>query len=309
MSWFQRLKSGLRQSSGRLQQPLKTLLKNTKLTPEILEAMEEILIQSDAGVTFSLEVTQKISKMRFDSENMYKQVSAFLANLIEEKLLPFQGNLIPSPQKKPWVVLLVGVNGSGKTTTTGKLACHWRAAGLKVGIVACDTFRAAAVQQLQIWAERANAPFYKAPPGRDSAALAFESFQKARQENLDVLLIDTAGRLQNKSHLMDELTKIVRTLNKQDATLPHSCLLVLDATTGQNAMSQARLFSQAVPLSGFIVTKLDGTAKGGILLNLTEEFRLPIPLVGVGEDVDDLQPFNAHDFAQALMGIEPAVHP
>jgi fused signal recognition particle receptor len=298
--WIQRLKAGLRQSSDRLRTPLVNLLKKSKLTPEVLEQMEEIFLQADLGVSLATELTEKLAKQRFDPEKGPEEILNFLAGEVEARLLPFEKPLVPDLQKKPWVCLLVGVNGSGKTTTAGKLAAQWRREGFSVRLVAGDTFRAAATQQLEVWAERAGVPLHKAETGCDSAGLVFSAFQEAEKQKEDILLVDTAGRLQNKGPLMEELSKMVRVLQKKDPSAPHSCILVLEASVGQNALNQVALFQKAAPLSGLIVTKLDGTAKGGIVLDLTHRFPFPLQAIGVGETIEDLQSFRASHFASAL---------
>ena len=301
--WMSRLKEGLRRSSDRLRTPLVGLFKKTSLSAETFETLEEILLQSDMGVAVSAELTQRVQKDRWPAgENNSEAVLHFLSQALVDRLKPFEGDLAPLPEAKPWVCVLVGVNGSGKTTTAGKLAARWGQQHKQVGLVAGDTFRAAAREQLEIWANRTSAHLYGGPPGCDSAALAFESVQDARRKGLDCLFIDTAGRLHNKTHLMEELAKLSRVLKKHDPALPHCTLLVLDATVGQNAVTQVELFQKAIPLSGLIVTKLDGSAKGGILLDLTHRFQLPLYGVGVGEGLEDLQRFDAQAFASALLG-------
>ena len=228
---------------------------------------------------------------------------AFAAS-VAEILVPVASRLVPDPARRPHVVLVIGVNGSGKTTTIGKLAHRWKADGLKVMLAAGDTFRAAAVEQLQVWGERAGVPVVSGAAGADSAGLAYEALERARRDGTDVLLIDTAGRLHNKAHLMEELAKLVRVIRKLDPTAPHDAVLVLDATVGQNAHQQVDVFSKALPLTGLIVTKLDGTAKGGVLVALAEAFKIPVVAVGVGETADDLRPFEAKTFARSLMGLD-----
>lgn len=301
--WITRLRQGLAKSSDRLRTPLVALFKRPKIDAATLEALEEILLQSDMGVRIASELTERFSKEHWKEGVEGARVLEFLGHEITQRLQPFEAGLSPDLSHTPWVCLLVGVNGSGKTTTAGKLAAQWTRQNLKVGLVAGDTFRAAATEQLEVWSTRSGAHFYAGAYGRDSASLAFESFQDAQKKGVDVLLIDTAGRLHNKAHLMDELSKMVRVLRKQDPALPHATLLVLDATTGQNAISQVELFQKAAPLSGLILTKLDGSAKGGILLDLTQQFSLPIQGIGVGEHIEDLQPFSAAAFSQALLGI------
>jgi fused signal recognition particle receptor len=302
------LKAGLRRSADRLGTPVRSLFKRSALpTPETFEALEELLIQSDMGVEVAAGLVAELKDRKWSSEKGLEEdlgVAALTAlqQLIAQRLLPFQKPLVPVKMPQPWVCLMVGVNGSGKTTTAGKLASQWRGQGYGMALVAGDTFRAAAVEQLKVWAQRSDVPLYAGPPGCDSGALAFDSLRDATAKAQDILLIDTAGRLHNKAHLMDELSKVVRVLKKQDPQAPHCTVLVLDGTVGQNALSQVALFQKALPLSGLIVTKLDGTAKGGILLQLTHTFQLPIYALGVGEGVEDLQPFDAQAFAAGLVG-------
>lgn len=299
MSLFKRLKEGLRKSTARFGAPLVDLLTKEKLTPEDVETLEDLLIQADLGVPLALELTRILSQKRFHSE---ESPLDFLSDVLTDRLKAYEVPLVPEGSARPWVMVLLGVNGSGKTTTAGKLAAHWAGQGKRVGLVAGDTFRAAATAQLQVWADRAGAHLYQGSPGADSAALAFDALKDAKAQALDLLIIDTAGRLQNKAPLMAELSKIIRVLGREDPSVPQSCLLVLDATTGQNALSQAKVFGEAVPLTGVIVTKLDGTAKGGILFDVADTLGKPIPWIGVGEALEDLQPFEARPFACALLG-------
>ena len=304
--WFQRLKQGIRKSSENLGSQVNTLLHHRKLDVATLESLEDILLQADLGVATSGKVIESLRQQRFPSPVDPEVVQGFLAEQLYQRLLPCEKPLLPEkPQGKPWVLLMVGVNGSGKTTTLGKVASLWKGEGYKVRLVAGDTFRAAATQQLDIWAKRADIPLQQASQGADAAALLFEAYETACKQNEDLLLVDTAGRLQNKTGLMEELGKLVRVLKKQAPDAPHACILVLDGTVGQNVFSQVELFQKTVPLTGLIVTKLDGTAKGGALVGLAEAFRLPFYGIGVGESLEDFQPFHAKAFAYALMGLQP----
>lgn len=272
------------------------------LDDEMLEQLEELLITADMGVETALRVTANIAEGRMGRKLSSVEIKEILAGEIARIMDPVAKPL-PLYQKRPQVVLVVGVNGSGKTTTIGKLASQLRAAGNKVIIAAGDTFRAAAVEQLQIWGERAGVPVLTAPEGSDPASLAFDAMSKAEAEGADLLMIDTAGRLQNRADLMEELAKIVRVIRKKDPSAPHNTLLVLDATTGQNALSQVEIFRKLADVSGLVMTKLDGTAKGGVLVALADRFGLPIHAIGVGEQIDDLAPFDPEDFARALIGL------
>ncbi|WPZ20870.1 signal recognition particle-docking protein FtsY [Sulfitobacter faviae] len=273
------------------------------LDDEMLEQLEELLISADMGVDTALRVTANMAEGRFGRKLSVAEIKQLLASEVSRIMEPVARPL-PIYAKTPQVVLVVGVNGSGKTTTIGKLASQFRAAGKKVVIAAGDTFRAAAVEQLQVWGERANVPVLTAPEGSDPASLAFDAMGRAQEEGADLLLIDTAGRLQNRGDLMEELAKIVRVIRKKDETAPHNTLLVLDATTGQNAVNQVKVFQEISDVSGLVMTKLDGTAKGGVLVALADRFGLPIHAVGVGEQIDDLSPFDPDEFAAALVGTD-----
>jgi fused signal recognition particle receptor len=276
--------------------------KGRVLDDAMLESLEELLIASDMGVETALKVTSSIAEGRFGRRVGAREIRELLAAEIAGILEPV-ARPMPIYPKRPQVVLIVGVNGSGKTTTIGKLASQFRAAGKTVVIAAGDTFRAAAVEQLQIWGERAGVPVMTAPQGSDPASLAFDAMARAEAEGADLLLIDTAGRLQNRDDLMAELAKIVRVLRKRDPDAPHNTILVLDATTGQNALSQVEIFRRIAEVTGLVMTKLDGTAKGGVLVALADRFGLPIHAIGVGEAIDDLAPFDPEDFARALTGL------
>ena len=279
--------------------------KGRVLDDAMLESLEELLIQSDMGVETSLKVAAAIAEGRFGRRVGAREIREVLAQEIAGILEPV-ARPMPIYPRRPQVVLVVGVNGSGKTTTIGKLASQFRAAGKKVVIAAGDTFRAAAVEQLQIWGERAGVPVMTAPQGSDPASLAFDALARAEAEGADLLLIDTAGRLQNREDLMAELAKIVRVLRKRDPSAPHNTLLVLDASTGQNALSQVEIFRRIAEVTGLVMTKLDGTAKGGVLVALADRYGLPIHAIGVGEGIDDLAPFDPEEFARALTGLEAA---
>ena len=273
------------------------------LDDEMLERLEEVLIQADMGVETAVRVTANIAEGRFGKRISTTELRAALAAEIARIMEPVARPLPLYPQK-PQVVLVVGVNGSGKTTTIGKLASQFKAAGKSVVIAAGDTFRAAAVEQLQVWGQRAGVPVLTAAEGSDPASLAFDALTKAQADGADLLMIDTAGRLQNRQDLMEELAKIVRVLRKKDPSAPHNTILVLDATTGQNAINQVEIFRKIADVSGLVMTKLDGTAKGGVLVALADKFGLPIHAIGVGEQIDDLQPFDPEEFARALVGVD-----
>ena len=274
------------------------------LDDEMLEQLEELLISTDMGVDTALRVTANMAEGRFGKRLSVEEIKRLMAAEVARIMEPIAKPL-PLYAKKPQVVLVVGVNGSGKTTTIGKLASQFKAAGKDVVIAAGDTFRAAAVEQLQVWGDRAGVPVLTALQGSDPASLAFDAMGKAEREGADLLLIDTAGRLQNRGDLMEELAKIVRVIRKKDPSAPHNTLLVLDATTGQNALNQVKVFQEISQVSGLVMTKLDGTAKGGVLVALADKFGLPIHAIGVGEQIDDLQPFDPQEFADALMGLDP----
>ena len=302
--WLGRLRHGLSRTSEKLSSGVGGLITKRKLDDETLEELEELLISFDLGVATAAKLTQALSKKRFGKELATEEALEALAEEAAVILEPVATPFAADRSLKPHVVLVCGVNGSGKTTTIGKMAKQLRADGLSVTLVAADTFRAAAVEQLQKWGERADCPVVTGAPGADAAGLAYEALQKARADGADVLMIDTAGRLHNKADLMEELRKVVRVLKKLDETAPHDCLLVLDATVGQNAHNQVEVFKDMVDVSGLIMTKLDGTAKGGVVVALADRFGLPMHAVGVGESVDDLHPFDARIFARSLLGLK-----
>jgi len=302
--WWGRLTSGMKRTSSALSDRVTGLFTKRKLDATTLEDLEDALIQADFGLETAMRVSEAVGKGRYEKGISPDEVRAILAAEVERALEPVAVPLSIDAAKKPFVILTVGVNGAGKTTTLGKLASKLRAEGRTVMLAAGDTFRAAAIDQLKVWGARTGTPVISGAQGADAAGLAFDAFKQASAAGTDVLLIDTAGRLQNKAGLMDELEKIVRVLRKQDPEAPHATLLVLDATVGQNALSQVELFSQAAPVSGLVMTKLDGTARGGILVALAAKFGLPVHFIGVGEGVEDLEPFAARDFARAIAGLE-----
>ena len=303
--WFSRLKEGLSKSSKSITGSITAIFTKRKLDKETLQELEDTLIQADLGITVAERIIKAVSFGRYDKEIDPEEVKQILADEVAKVLKPVE---VPFNfgSEKPFVILVVGVNGSGKTTTIGKLGSIAASEGYKVMFAACDTFRAAAVEQLTVWGNRIGAVTKSAPTGADSAGLAFDALKQARGDGTDILFIDTAGRLQNKSYLMDELDKVVRVIKKQDEAAPHAVLLVLDATTGQNALAQAEIFTKVAGVTGLIMTKLDGTARGGILVAIAEKFKLPIHAIGVGESIDDLQPFDALAFSRAIAGFEDA---
>ena len=302
--WFRRLTDGLRRTSSAIGDGVTSLFTKRKLDRATLEDLEDILVGADLGIETAGRITAAVAAGRYDREIEPGEVKAIMAGEIEKVLDPVAKPLLVDRARKPFVLLMVGVNGAGKTTTIGKLAQKFRRDGLAVTIAAGDTFRAAAIEQLKVWGERVGAPVIARQQGADAAGLAYEALEEARGRGADVLMIDTAGRLQNKAGLMAELEKIVRVLRKLDPDAPHATLLVLDATVGQNALSQVELFRKAADVSGLVMTKLDGTARGGILVALAAKFGLPVHFIGVGEGVEDLEPFTARDFARAIAGLD-----
>jgi len=301
--WLDRLKRGLGRSSAKLTGGITDLFTKRTLDDAALEDLEDLLITADLGVATAARLVGSLAAKRFDQAVSPEEVRGAFADEIAAILAPVARCFAIDAARKPHVVLVCGVNGSGKTTTIGKLAKQFRDQGRSVVLAAGDTFRAAAIEQLQVWGERAGCPVVAGATGADAASLAYDALARAQAEGADVLMIDTAGRLQNKAHLMAELQKIVRVLGKLDDTAPHDCLLVMDATVGQNAHSQVEAFRSMVGVTGLIVTKLDGTAKGGVVVALAETFGLPVYAVGVGEGIDDLRPFEARTFARSLMGL------
>ncbi len=302
--WWQRLSGGLRRTSSSLGGALSDLVTKRKLDAETVEDIEDALIRADLGVAVAARIAEAVAAGRYDREISADDAKAVFAAEIEKVLEPVATPLVVDTGKQPFIILVVGVNGSGKTTTIGKLAARFRAEGRSVMLAAGDTFRAAAIDQLRIWGERTGAPVIARAPGADAAGLVFDAIAAAKHEASDVLLIDTAGRLQNRAELMGELEKVVRVIGKADASAPHAVLLVLDATVGQNALAQVEAFARTAGVTGLAMTKLDGTARGGILVAIADKFRLPVHFIGVGEGVEDLQPFTARDFARALAGLE-----
>lgn len=302
LSWFQRLKAGLSRSSRELSESITGIFTKRKLDEDTLQDLEDVLIRADLGLETAMRITDTLSSGRYGKEVTGQDVRAVMAAEIEKVLGPVAKPLELDLAHKPHVLLVVGVNGTGKTTTIGKLAAKLTSAGLKVTLAAGDTFRAAAIEQLKIWGERTKSTVVSSKLGADAAGLAFDAYEKAKAEGADVLIIDTAGRLQNKTELMDELAKIVRVLGKIDADAPHTVLQTLDATTGQNALNQVEIFRNVAGVNGLVMTKLDGTARGGILVAIAAKHKLPVYFIGVGEQIDDLEPFSAHEFAEAIAG-------
>ncbi len=303
LSWTQRLKKGLSKSSSKLTSGITDIFTKSRLDQEMLDELEDLLITADLGPVTASELAESLSKDRFDKDIDAVEVKDFLASKVSEILAPVAKSFEIDQAKKPYVVLMVGVNGTGKTTTIAKLAQKFQSEGKGVLLAAGDTFRAAAVEQLQIWAERTGAQFLSKDIGADAGAVAFEAIEKAKNDpSIDVVMIDTAGRLHNRQDLMDELEKVKRVIGKQlGEEGPHATLITLDATTGQNAINQVELFNEVTPISGLIVTKLDGTARGGIVIALAQKFGLPIYAIGVGEAANDLQPFDADEFSKLLI--------
>ena len=303
-SWWRRLTQGLAKSSSQLSRGVADIFTKRKLDAAALDDLEDLLLQADLGVAASSRIRALVGKGRYDKEIEPDEVKQIVADEIERVLTPVAKPLVIEAAKKPFVILVVGVNGSGKTTTIGKLSAKFANEGKKVLLAAGDTFRAAAIEQLAIWADRSGAEIVAREAGADSAGLAFDALARAKESGADVVLMDTAGRLQNRAELMSELEKIVRVMKKGDPTAPHATLLVLDATVGQNALSQVEAFQRVAGVTGLVMTKLDGTARGGILVALAEKFALPTHFIGVGETADDLEPFAARDFARAIVGFE-----
>jgi fused signal recognition particle receptor len=301
-SFFSRLKQGLSRSTQKLTEGITNVFTKRKLDDEALEELEELLIGADLGPRVAARIIDNFRRTRFGKEVTDEEIKSTLATEIAAILGPVAVPLAIDPGHAPHVLMMVGVNGTGKTTTIGKLGQFYRDQGLRPMMVAGDTFRAAAVEQLQVWGQRSGVKVISGAPESDAASLAFEAIKQARDEHANLLLIDTAGRLHNKSALMEELRKIIRVIRKQDPRAPHSVILVLDATTGQNAVQQVRVFKEMVDVTGLIVTKLDGSARGGVVVALAEEFGLPIHAVGVGEKLEDLRPFSPEEFAAGLVG-------
>jgi fused signal recognition particle receptor len=301
-SWWRRLSAGLKRTSSSLGTAVADLVTKRKLDRAMLDDIEDVLLRADLGTEVAARIAEAVGKGRYDKSVSAEDVTTIVATEVEKVLGPVAKPLEIDAAQKPFVILVVGVNGSGKTTTIGKLAAKLTAEGRKVMLAAGDTFRAAAIEQLKVWGERNKVPVVARAQGSDSASLAFEAVEAARAQAMDVLLIDTAGRLQNKTELMVELEKVRRVIGKVDSSAPHAVLLVLDATVGQNALSQVDAFHKTAGVTGLVMTKLDGTARGGILVALSEKYKLPVHFIGVGEGIDDLAPFTARDFARAIAG-------
>jgi fused signal recognition particle receptor len=304
LSWWQRLRQGLSRSSSALGGGIADIFTKRKLNAETLEELEDVLIRADLGATAARRITDAVGKGRYDRSVSPDEVKHILASEIENVLGPLAQPLIIDKSKSPFVILVIGVNGSGKTTTIGKLAAKFSRDGMKVVLAAGDTFRAAAIEQLRIWGARLDCEVFARESGGDAAGLGFDALKAAREQRADLLIMDTAGRLQNRKELMDELEKIIRVMKKLDPEAPHAVLLVLDATIGQNALSQVEIFGRAAGVTGLVMTKLDGTARGGILVAIADKFKLPIHFIGVGEGADDLESFTARDFARAIAGLD-----
>jgi fused signal recognition particle receptor len=303
-NWWQRLTGGLKRSSSALGSAIAHVAAKRQLDAATIDEIEDELIRADLGAETAGRIATELRYGRFDTAITPDEIKAAVAAEVEKVLAGVAQPLAIDPAIKPFVILVAGVNGSGKTTTIGKLAAKLRAEGRTVMLAAGDTFRAAAIDQLKIWAERSGASFIAREAGADAAGLVFDAIEAAKQKNVDVLLIDTAGRLQNRTELMGELEKVVRVMKKVEPAAPHAVLLVLDATVGQNALSQVEIFRKVVGVTGLAMTKLDGTARGGILVAIAEKFKVPVHFIGVGESIDDLAPFSAHDFARALVGLD-----
>ncbi|MGB8895171.1 MAG: signal recognition particle-docking protein FtsY [Pseudolabrys sp.] len=302
VNWWKRLSGGLKRTSSSLGGTVTGLVSKRKLDAETLEELQNELIRADLGLDFAARIADVLGEGRFEKAIAPDEVKAVLAGEIEKVLSPVAKPL--EVTTRPFVILVAGVNGSGKTTTIGKLAARFRTEGKSVMLVAGDTFRAAAIDQLKIWGERTGASVMANEPGADAASLAFDAITAAKAQGVQVVLVDTAGRLQNRAELMGELEKMIRVIRKVEPTAPHAVLLVLDATVGQNALSQVEIFGKTAGVTGLVMTKLDGTARGGILVAIADKYGLPVHFVGVGEGVDDLAPFTARDFARAVVGLE-----
>ncbi len=303
-TWLQRLRSGLSLSSTSIGRGVTDIFTKRKLDAESLDDLEDLLIQADLGVAAATRIREAIGRGRYEKGIDPEAVKAILAAEVERALAPVARPLVIDPSKRPFVILVVGVNGSGKTTTIGKLAATFRGEGKTIVLAAGDTFRAAAIEQARVWARRTGSDLVEREQGADAAGLAFDALTRARELGADVVLMDTAGRLQNRAELMSELEKIIRVMKKVDSEAPHAVLLVLDATVGQNALNQVEIFGRIAGVTGLVMTKLDGTARGGILVAIADKFGLPVHFIGVGEGIDDLEPFAARDFAEAIADLE-----
>ena len=304
--WFARLTEGLSRSSQAMTEQVTAVLTKKPLDQEQLDALEEMLIEADLGPEAAARITERFAEARFGKSSTEQEVKEALAEAVARELIPREGEFDPLSGPRPYVILFIGVNGSGKTTTLGKIAADLTSKGARVLIAAGDTFRAAAVEQLKVWADRAGAEFMSRPTGSDAAGLAFDAVEKAKTEGFDAVLIDTAGRLQNKQDLMNELLKVIRVVKKVDPEAPHETLLVLDATVGRTALAQEKIFGNQIGVTGIVMTKLDGTARGGVLVPVAQASDSPIKLIGVGEGIDDLQPFDARAFSRSLVGLDAA---
>ncbi|MBN9305269.1 MAG: signal recognition particle-docking protein FtsY [Devosia sp. 67-54] len=301
-SWLQRLATGLKRSSDQLGSGIAAVFTKKRLDQAMLDELEDVLIQADFGVDMADSVVEALRRDRFDRDISSDEVRDIVSRHVAQVLAPVAQPLTVDPGKRPFVILMVGVNGSGKTTTIGKLASLYRAEGKSVMLAAGDTFRAAAIEQLQVWGQRTGAPVVARPAGSDASGLAFDAMTEARARGSDILIIDTAGRLQNRDELMSELEKMIRVIKKVDPSAPHATLLTLDATTGQNALNQVEIFGRRAGVTGLVMTKLDGTARGGILVAIAKKYGLPVHFIGVGEGIDNLEAFAAGDFARAIVG-------
>ena len=308
LNWFKKLKTGLSKSASKVENAFASVTGKKTIDQEVLNDIEDQLILADLGVEVASRIANKIKQQKFELNEKKEitkiDVAETLASEIEKILIPCESNIFDKFKSKPHVILLAGVNGSGKTTTAGKIAEKFRFDNKTVVLAAADTFRAAAVAQLETWADRTGAKIVSGSDGGDSAAVAYKALEKAKNENIDIVIIDTAGRLQNKKDLMEELTKTCRVISKLDPDAPHQKIVVLDGTVGQNAHSQLKIFNDAIGLTGMIITKLDGSAKGGVVVSLAEKFKIPIHAVGVGEGLNDLQDFKANSFSRALAGLD-----
>lgn len=305
MSFFSKLKAGLTKSSNKISTGISDIFTKKKLDQDTLDELEELLISADIGPKTSIEIVENFAKNRFGKDISDQEVKEALSEEIEKILKPYAKKLEVTKNEDglPYTLVFVGVNGTGKTTTIGKMSSQFRSGNFAVTIAACDTFRAAAVEQIESWSKRSDSKFFKGEDGADPASVAYKALECAKEDGDDILMIDTAGRLQNKSGLMQELSKITRVIKKQGEGLPNETILVLDATTGQNAISQLEAFKEIADVSAIIITKLDGSAKGGIIVALADKFKLPIYAVGVGEGIEDLKDFDAKEFADALVGL------
>ena len=303
MNWFSKLTSGLKKTSNNLTDNLTKIFTHKKIDAETLEDLEDVLIQADLGVSVAARISDRLRKEKVEKKASIERIQELMGDEIFQILSPYEKQLSDKPSHTPLVILMAGVNGSGKTTTCAKMGYQLKEKGFSVGIAACDTFRAAAVEQLEVWGKRLDIPVIRRDLGADPSALAFDAYKIAQKEKYDILLVDTAGRLHTNKNLMSELEKIVRVLKKIDPLLPHETFLVLDATIGQNANIQVESFNKSIPLTGLIITKLDGTARGGVVVGITEKYKLPLYYVGTGESKDDLHPFRADAFSKALVGL------